>query len=122
MPRKRTTRSARPPNVAAVDTPTKGPVVLNKEGNVAIKIQAKPGAKRNNITDISEETVGVAISAPPTEGEANAELIEFLASVFDVRKSNVSLKRGARSRQKEVVVSGITTEQVLAKLKGVMDK
>lgn len=30
--------------------PSTGPVVLNKDGNVAIKIQAKPGAKCNNIT------------------------------------------------------------------------
>jgi len=30
--------------------PSTGPVVLNKDGNVAIKIQAKPGAKCNNVT------------------------------------------------------------------------
>lgn len=30
--------------------PSTGPVVLDKDGNVAIKIQAKPGAKCNNIT------------------------------------------------------------------------
>lgn len=27
-----------------------GPVVLDKDGNVTIKIQAKPGAKCNNVT------------------------------------------------------------------------
>jgi len=27
-----------------------GPVTLDKDGNVAIKIQAKPGAKCNNVT------------------------------------------------------------------------
>lgn len=110
-------------------------MVLGKNGNVTIKIQAKPGAKCNNITgkkehlfsisfvflslylqsrsekdlsfeqttlnrdvnkisaDISNEAVGVAISAPPTEGEANAELIKYLASIFGLRKSDVSLDR-----------------------------
>ncbi|XP_072752973.1 UPF0235 protein C15orf40 homolog [Anoplolepis gracilipes] len=94
-----------------------GPVVLNKDGNVTIKIQAKPGAKCNNVTDISDEAVGIAISAPPMEGEANAELVKYLASIFELRKSDVTLDRGSRSRQKVVIVSGITTDQVLAKLK-----
>ncbi|XP_012538668.1 UPF0235 protein C15orf40 homolog [Monomorium pharaonis] len=116
-----TTRSAKAPRAASTDVPSTGPVVLNKDGNVAIKIQAKPGAKCNNVTGISDEAVGIAISAPPTEGEANAELVKYLASIFGVRKSDVSLDRGSRSRQKVVVVSGITTDQVLSKLKGEMD-
>ncbi|XP_014488863.1 PREDICTED: UPF0235 protein C15orf40 homolog [Dinoponera quadriceps] len=99
------------------DNRSTGPVVYDKDGNVAIKIQAKPGAKCNNITDISDEAVGVAISAPPTEGEANAELTKYLASIFGLRKSDVSLDRGSRSRQKVVTVTGITTDQVLEKLK-----
>lgn len=43
--------------------------------------------------DISDEAVGVAISAPPTEGEANTELVKYLASIFGLRKSDVSLDR-----------------------------
>ncbi|XP_077262086.1 UPF0235 protein C15orf40 homolog isoform X2 [Temnothorax americanus] len=116
MSKQRSTKSAKAPKTASTDVPSTGPVVLNKDGNVSIKIQAKPGAKY-----ISDEAVGIAISAPPTEGEANAELVKYLASIFGVRKSDVSLDRGSRSRQKIVVVSGITRDQVLAKLKGEMD-
>ncbi|XP_066585618.1 UPF0235 protein C15orf40 homolog isoform X1 [Prorops nasuta] len=94
-----------------------GPVTLDKDGNVSIKVQAKPGAKQNNITDISEEAVGIAISAPPVEGEANTELVKYLASVLGMRKSDVSLDRGSRSRQKIVLVSGTTVENVVEKLK-----
>lgn len=121
MSKQRPAKGAKAPKTASSDDPSTGPVVLNKAGNVTIKIQAKPGAKCNSITDISDEAVGIAISAPPTEGEANAELVKYLASIFGVRKSDVSLDRGSRSRQKVVVVSGITTDQVLAKLKGEMD-
>ncbi|KYM94307.1 UPF0235 protein C15orf40 like protein [Cyphomyrmex costatus] len=116
MSKQRSTRNAKTSKVTGTDDPSTGPVVLNKDGNVAIKIQAKPGAKCNNVTDISDEAVGIAISAPPTEGEANAELVKYLAAIFGVRKSD-----GSRSRQKVVIVSGITTDQVLAKLKGEMD-
>ncbi|XP_050582246.1 UPF0235 protein C15orf40 homolog [Bombus affinis] len=103
---------------ATVNEESKGPISLDKNGNVTIKIQAKPGAKHNNITDISEDAVGVAISAPPVEGEANTELVKYLASILGMRKSDVSLDRGSKSRHKVIIVSGITVEKVLEKLKG----
>ncbi|MBN3296380.1 CO040 protein, partial [Amia calva] len=43
--------------------------------------------------DVSTEAVGVAIAAPPSDGEANAELIRFLSKVLEVKKSEVSLDR-----------------------------
>uniref|UniRef100_A0A0C9QTX7 CO040_1 protein n=1 Tax=Fopius arisanus TaxID=64838 RepID=A0A0C9QTX7_9HYME len=94
-----------------------GPVTTDKDGNVVIKIHAKPGAKHNSIKDISEEGVGVAISAPPVEGEANTELVKYLSTVLGLRKSDVTLDRGSRSRQKKVIVTGSTATAVLDKLK-----
>lgn len=47
---------------AAASAVPQGPVYVDpKSGNVLIKIQAKPGAKTNGITDIGEEGVGVQI-------------------------------------------------------------
>nr|CAD7412237.1 unnamed protein product [Timema poppensis] len=43
--------------------------------------------------NVSGEAVGVQIAAPPMEGEANAELVKFMAAVLGVRKSDVSLDR-----------------------------
>ena len=42
---------------------------------------------------ITDEAVGVAIAAPPQEGEANAELVKYLASILCLRKSDVTLDR-----------------------------
>jgi len=49
---------------------------------------------------IVQEGVGVAIAAPPTDGEANAELIKHLAQVLGLRKSDLTLESGSRSRNK----------------------
>uniref|UniRef100_A0A3P8X2R0 Zgc:193812 n=1 Tax=Cynoglossus semilaevis TaxID=244447 RepID=A0A3P8X2R0_CYNSE len=73
-------------------------------GSVSIVVRAKPGSKHSGITDVSTEAVGVSIAAPPTDGEANAELIRFLASVLDVKKSQVSLDKGSRSRDKILTI------------------
>ncbi|XP_069967335.1 UPF0235 protein C15orf40 homolog [Bactrocera oleae] len=90
--------------------PNDGPLQLDKSGNICIRILAKPGAKMNGITDIGNEGVGIQIAAPPTEGEANAELVKYLSKLLGLRKSDVSLDKGSRSRNKLIMVSkGVTT-------------
>lgn len=43
--------------------------------------------------DIVTDGVSVHISAPPVDGEANTELVKFMAKVLGVRKSDVSLEK-----------------------------
>ncbi|XP_027219655.1 UPF0235 protein A2cp1_1215 isoform X1 [Penaeus vannamei] len=93
------------------------PISTDKSGNVLLKIVAKPGAKESKVTDISSEGIGVQIGAPPMDGEANAELVKFLASTLGVRKSDVSLERGSKSRQKTVCVTGLQAEDIESKLR-----
>ncbi|KAI4498664.1 hypothetical protein M0802_006131 [Mischocyttarus mexicanus] len=109
-------KSKKAPNtVVDTNNTITGPVTVSKDGNILIKIQAKPGAKHNGITDISEEAVGVAISAPPVQGEANTELVKYLASVLGLRKSDVTLDRGSKGRQKVIIATGITVDQAMKK-------
>lgn len=42
---------------------------------------------------MTTEAVSVAIAAPPTEGEANAELCRYLSKVLELRKSDVVLDK-----------------------------
>lgn len=100
------------------------PVSLDKSGNVSIKILAKPGAKQNGITDITDEGVGVQIAAPPVEGEANTELVKYFSKLLGLRKSDVSLDRGSRSRNKVVVIAkeAISVERTIELLKEASEK
>ncbi|CAM2099078.1 unnamed protein product [Caretta caretta] len=114
-----------------------GPVVADKNGSVTIAIHAKPGSKQNAVTvifqynclhkrlqpgsissDVTTEAVGVAIAAPPSEGEANAELCRYLSKVLEVKKSEVVLDKGGKSREKVVkILVSMTPDEVLEKLK-----
>jgi hypothetical protein len=49
----------------------------------------------------------VRVGAPAVEGQANVELRRFLAKLFGVRRSAVTLVRGQRSRDKVVHIAGI---------------
>ncbi|NXN29954.1 CO040 protein, partial [Nycticryphes semicollaris] len=94
-----------------------GPVAAG-EGCVRVAVRAKPGARCSAVTDVTAEAVGVAIAAPPTEGEANAELCRYLSKVLEVKKSEVILEKGGKSREKVVkILVSMTPDEILEKLK-----
>ncbi|XP_011947446.1 PREDICTED: UPF0235 protein C15orf40 homolog isoform X2 [Cercocebus atys] len=98
--------------------PPLGPVTVDPKGCVTITIHAKPGSKQNAVTDLTAEAVSVAIAAPPSEGEANAELCRYLSKVLELRKSDVVLDKGGKSREKVVkLLASTTPEEILEKLK-----
>lgn len=80
--------------------------------SVAITIHAKPGSKSASITDLSDEAVGVQIDAPAKDGEANAALLEYMSSVLGVKKRQVSIGSGSKSRDKVVIVEEVTVKTV----------
>ncbi|KAM4036542.1 UPF0235 protein C15orf40 homolog [Anomaloglossus baeobatrachus] len=115
-------RKGQKKELAQVAHPT-GPVVVDKSGSVLISVHAKPGSRLNAVTDVTTEAVGVAIAAPPSEGEANAELCRYLSKVLEVKKSEVNLEKGGKSREKIVKISAaISPEVVLEKLKNEASK
>ena len=70
---------------------------------MVINIKTVPGAKKNFI---KEEAGGykVYLTAPAVEGKANQALVEFLAEHFNVKKRQIRIIRGLKSRQKVVEV------------------
>ncbi|XP_041369074.1 UPF0235 protein C15orf40 homolog [Gigantopelta aegis] len=93
-----------------------------KKNVVTIKVLAKPGSKCNGITDIGPDGVGVQIAAPPVDGEANTELIKYLSKILGLRKSDLSLDRGSKSKNKTVVVhASVAVEDILSKLQSEID-
>ncbi|KAF2356525.1 Protein of unknown function DUF167 [Trinorchestia longiramus] len=110
MGKKKPSKNNLSTNQNAVTVPL-SPLTLDKSGCVAISVMVKPGARENAITGVSEEGVGIQIAAPPQDGEANAELVQFLAKLLQVRKSDVSLDRGSKSRQKRVLVRDIDLQK-----------
>ncbi|XP_073003920.1 uncharacterized protein [Typha latifolia] len=81
---------------------------------VAISVHAKPGSKVATVTDsdLSDEAVSVQIDAPARDGEANTALLEFISSVLGVKKRQVSIGSGSKSREKVVLVQDATLQNV----------
>ncbi|CAL5029152.1 unnamed protein product [Urochloa decumbens] len=90
---------------------------LMPPSTVAISIHAKPGSKVATITEIGDEAIGVQIDAPARDGEANAALVDFISSVLGVKKREVSIGSGSKSREKVVLVQDATLQGVYDALK-----
>ena len=60
----------------------------------------------------------IRVTAPAVEGAANSALVNLLADELEVARRDVRIVAGATSRQKLVVVDGVTSEAVVARWPG----
>lgn len=95
--------------------------MTKQEKSIKILVQVHPGAKRNEILRFENGIWHLKIAAPPVEGKANKELIDFLSEVLDVSKSRISIEKGATSHKKLVMVYGVMEQDLTAKLIGLLD-
>jgi hypothetical protein len=90
------------------------------EKPVRIAVQGHPGAKRNEVVRFETGVWHIKIAAPPTEGKANKELIEFLSEVLDISKSRISIDKGTTGHRKLIELEGMTKEAAEEKLREAM--
>jgi uncharacterized protein (TIGR00251 family) len=72
--------------------------------HIEIFVYAKPNAKKTLLVQVTDTAMHIAIHAKPQEGEANLELIKYIAKLFAVPKSEVKLLKGKSSRNKVLVL------------------
>ncbi len=78
------------------------------KNGVILEIKAVPGAQKNSICGEHGGALKVKVAAPADKGKANRELEDFLADVFGISKSSVEVVSGKASRQKQVLLRGMT--------------
>jgi uncharacterized protein (TIGR00251 family) len=67
-----------------------------------ISIRVKPGAKKEAVGGQHGNALVVAVQAPPIEGKANEAVRAALAKAFGIRRQDVVIVAGERSRDKIV--------------------
>lgn len=80
-------------------------------------VRVVPGAKKNQVAGVSGGRLRVRVQAPPVEGRANRELVEYLAGALGLRKKEVIIRRGESSREKTLLLTGMSSRQALLKLR-----
>jgi uncharacterized protein (TIGR00251 family) len=65
-----------------------------------IKVLVKTKSKNEGVERLSDDSFIVRINVPPIEGRANKHVVELLAQYFNCPKSQVTLLKGLKSKNK----------------------
>jgi hypothetical protein len=83
---------------------------------VELRIHCQPRASKTEIVGLHGDALKVRLAAPPVEGQANAELCQFLAQYFGVLGQEVQILSGKGARQKRVLIKGKTSQEIQDRL------
>ncbi len=81
------------------------------EGTV-INVKAQPRSSRAGVDGLIGDAVKVRVKCAPVDGKANKELVETLADAFGLPKGRVAFKSGETSKQKRILLMGVTAAEV----------
>ena len=80
---------------------------------LSIAILVTPRASRTEVAGTAEERLRIRVAAPPVGGEANQELVRFLARRLGLPRASVTVTAGTASRRKTVLAQGIAAQAAL---------
>lgn len=74
--------------------------------DLLLAVYIQPRASRDEIAGTHGDALRIRITAPPVDGAANTALCRFLADLFDVPRSAISVESGETGRRKTVRIRG----------------
>ncbi len=84
--------------------------------DILLKLDVTPRGSKNEVVGWRGNVLCIKITAPPVEGAANAAIVKFLSDSLEIRRSQIELVSGEKSREKTVRVTGLSETQVRARL------
>ena len=85
---------------------------------VYLSLKVQPRASKNENGEPLGNELKIKVTAPPVDSAANEALVRFLAETLGCSRGAVRLVRGQTARHKQVLVVGMTAEEVAARLAG----
>src|SRR4051794_13505368 len=83
-----------------------------KQG-AAITVKVQPRARKTEVAGVlADGTIKIKVAAAPVDGAANTALIEFLAQILKLPKSQIDIIAGETSEHKLISLIGISPEAV----------
>jgi len=82
---------------------------LTSEG-IIIAVKITPKAAKNAIVGWENGELKIRIAATPEKGNANEELIAFLAKELKLSKQNITIISGKASRHKRICLAGFDSQ------------
>jgi len=83
-----------------------------------IDIRVSPKSSRSSIVIDEEHQIKVYLHSPPVDGKANAECLELFSKKLKIAKSAIIIKKGDKGKNKKLVITGFTFDEVIDILRG----
>ena len=90
----------------------------SKKG-LTFDIQVIPHASRSELVSVQDGVLKIKVTSPPVEGAANEACIKLLAKELGLKKSQMEISSGAKSRKKTVMIKDISKEMLQTKINDV---
>lgn len=74
---------------------------------VIIQVRISPRARRTGAGGVHDGRLKISLQAPPVDGKANEALAGFLSRSLGIRKQDIRIRSGERSREKTIALAGI---------------
>lgn len=81
------------------------------ENGIVIECEIKANSKKPHVL-LDGEKLCIAVTSAPIDNKANKEVIESICEVFSIKKHNVSIISGCKSRHKLVLLIGVDKQRV----------
>ena len=94
--------------------------VKESKNGLTFDIQVTPRASRAEITGVQDDALKVKVTALPVEGAANEACIKLLAKELGLKKSQLEIFVGGKSRRKTVVVRDMAKTELEQKIESVL--
>ncbi len=92
-----------------------------RDGRLTLTVYVQPKASQNRLAGLHNGAMKLCITAPPVDGKANTAVIAFLAKLFRLPKSRLTLHSGHQGRTKRLLIEGLTLAEAEALLSAQLD-
>jgi uncharacterized protein (TIGR00251 family) len=91
-------------------------IVQDSKSGAILTVHVQPNASHTESVGLYGDALKIRVAARPADGEANEELIRFIARRCAVPRASVVIQSGAEGRRKRLCVKGVTAEMIWTRL------
>jgi uncharacterized protein (TIGR00251 family) len=91
-------------------------VLQDHAEGLILPVRAQPGARKQGAMGEQNGALKLAVTAPADDGRANKALVELLRQLLGVKRSQIELLQGGKSRDKRFLIRGVARAEVEARI------
>ncbi len=108
------------PTEPSASEPSELPEITAREEGALLRVRAAPGASRDRVAGLHANALKVAVCAAPERGKANQAIIRVLAKALGLRRSQLSVRSGSTSRDKQLLVEGVNAAELAERVRNAL--